>query len=163
MDGPMSQVPKKRLTKRFRAGVGAVILNKKGQVLAFERQDVPGAWQLPQGGLELGESVEQALYREIREETGLLRRHLRKTFEAPVWIGYEYPSGDTGNKKGRGQVHKWFFLEIVGAEGAIDVHPGGEFTAWRWCKLSELIDSVPSFRREVYIELVRMAARKDFK
>ena len=151
---------KKRLTKRFRAGVGAVILNKKGQVLAFERKDVPGAWQLPQGGLELGETVEQALFREIREETGLLRRHLRKKFEAPFWMGYEYPSGNTGNKKGRGQVHKWFFLELVGHERAIDVHPGGEFSAWRWCRLSELVDTVPSFRRGVYLELVRMAAQK---
>jgi putative (di)nucleoside polyphosphate hydrolase len=156
------QLAKKRLTKRFRAGVGAVILNKKGQVLAFERRDVPGAWQLPQGGLELGETVERALYREIREETGLLRRHLRKKFEAPVWIGYEYPSAATGTKKGRGQVHKWFFLELVGHERAIDVKPGGEFTAWRWCHLSELVDLVPSFRRSVYLELVRLAARKDF-
>ena len=146
---------KQRLTKRFRAGVGAVILNKKGQALAFERNGVPGAWQLPQGGLELGETVEQALFREIREETGLSRRHLRKKFEAPFWIGYEYPSAAHGTKKGRGQVHKWFFLELVGDERAIDVTPGGEFTAWRWCTLSDLVDMVPPFRRGVYRELVR--------
>jgi len=153
---------KKRLTKRFRAGVGAVIQNKKGQVLAFERKDVPGAWQLPQGGLKLGETIERALFREVREETGLLRRHLKKRFEAPVWIGYEYPS-NAGSKKGRGQVHKWFFLELVGHERAIDVKPGGEFKAWRWCTLSSLARSVPPFRRGVYAELVRMAARKDVK
>ena len=150
---------KKRLTKRFRAGVGAVIMNRKGQVLAFERRDAPGAWQLPQGGLELDETVERALFREVREETGLSRRHLRKKFEAPVWLGYEYPSSNTSSKKGRGQVHRWFFLELVGHERSIDVKPGGEFTAWRWCTLSGLVDSVPPFRRGVYRELVRLAAQ----
>ena len=153
---------KKRLTKRFRAGVGAVIMNRKGQVLAFERRDTPGAWQLPQGGLKLGESVERALYREVREETGLLRRHLRKTFEAPFWIGYEFPPG-AGTKKGRGQVHKWFFLTFIGDESAIDLSRCIEFTAWRWCSLQALAKSVPPFRRGVYLELVRLAARKDSK
>ena len=152
---------KRRLTKRFRGGVGAVIRNSKGQVLAFERQDLPGAWQLPQGGLALGETVDRALFREIREETGLSRRHVRKTFEVPFWIGYEYPSAASGTKKGRGQVHKWFFLELVGDERAIDVKPGGEFRAWRWCALSELVDSVAPFRRDVYLELARWAASAD--
>ncbi len=147
--------PKKRLTKRFRGGVGAVIRNSKREVLAFERRDQHGVWRLPQGGLELGESVLDALFREIHEETGLTRRHLKTTLELPFWIGYEYPSADAGTKKGRGQVHKWFFLELRTDDGDVDITPGQEFRAWRWCRLAELIDSVEPFRRPVYLELTR--------
>lgn len=60
----------------FRAGVGAVIIGSDGRVLAFERADTPGAWQLPQGGLEDGEDPLTAVLREIEEEVGLRRERL---------------------------------------------------------------------------------------
>lgn len=144
--------------RRFRAGVGAAIFNTSGQVLALERRDVAGAWQLPQGGLKRGETLDQALFREVREETGLFPRHLEKKFEAPVWMGYELPGDLRSRKTGRGQVHKWFFLALVGDERAIKLKRHGEFKAWRWSDLADLAGSVVEFRRTVYLELVRMAA-----
>lgn len=147
--------------KRFRAGVGAVIVNSSGQVLALERRDVAGAWQLPQGGVKRGETLDRALFREVREETGLYARHLAKTFEVPVWMGYELPRDLRSRKIGRGQVHKWFFLRLVGDERAIKLKRNGEFKAWRWCDFAELTASVIEFRRPVYVELVRIAAGQD--
>jgi len=149
-----------RGAKRFRAGVGAVTFNGSGQVLALERRDVAGAWQLPQGGLKRSEMPDQALFREIREETGLLPRHLEKKFEAPVWMGYELPADLRSKKTGRGQVHKWVFLELVGDERGIKLKRNGEFKAWRWCDLADLADSVVEFRRAIYLELVLMAAAR---
>src|SRR5437667_7431009 len=113
--------------ERFRAGVGAVIYKAGGSVLVLERSDLPGSWQFPQGGLHAGETVEDALYREIREETGLTKEQLRQSFEVPMWIGYELPEEMRRKKTGRGQVHRWFFLELIGPDSAITLGESGEF------------------------------------
>ncbi|OGW17937.1 MAG: hypothetical protein A3G93_08985 [Nitrospinae bacterium RIFCSPLOWO2_12_FULL_45_22] len=147
-------------TESFRAGVGAVIYKADWLVLAFERSDRSGSWQLPQGGVEHRETLEQALFREIREETGLTRDHLTICLEVPTWMGYELPLDARSEKTGRGQIHKWFFLEFVGNEAAINLKAGGEFRAWRWSDLRELADSAVEFRRPVYSQLVAVAAAK---
>ena len=132
----------------FRANVVAVVTNDKGRVMAFERSDVPGSWQLPQGGMDAGETPEEAAWRERGEETGLTKDDVDLVDEFPDWTAYELPSGP--RKNGRiGQVQRWFTFKVKHA----DVEPipdGVEFTDWMWVKREWLVDEVVEFRRRSY-------------
>ena len=75
----------------FRAGVGAAIVNRGGFVLALERADIPGAWQLPQGGLQASESPLHAVFREVQEETGIPKGELELLDTYPEPLAYELP------------------------------------------------------------------------
>src|SRR5262249_45679998 len=98
----------------FRAGVGAVFANERGDVLACERRDIAGAWQFPQGGLKDGEAPIEAVRREILEETGITRDHLRLMTECPDLLVYELPPSAWSRKTGRGQVQRWFMFAYQG-------------------------------------------------
>lgn len=145
--GPVSKVS-------FRAGVVAVISRSDGQVLAFERADVPGAWQLPQGGLDEGETAEQAAWREMAEETGLTRAQVELVAEGPEWIAYELPADARTPKTGLGQVQRWFHFRVVddAIEPTVD---GDEFVAWKWVDTTWLIDNVVAWRRQSYRQGLR--------
>jgi putative (di)nucleoside polyphosphate hydrolase len=136
----------------FRAGVVAVVRRSDGQVLAFERADAPGAWQLPQGGIETGETPEQAAWRELREETGLGRRDVRLVEQPPAWTIYEWPL-DMRQSERIGQAHRWFFFEPL--DGDVVPSPdGSEFSAWRWMNATDLIDCVVEFRKGPYAQVL---------
>ncbi|MFW6089679.1 MAG: NUDIX domain-containing protein, partial [Gemmatimonadota bacterium] len=92
----------------FRAGVGALIVDGSGRVLACERADVPGAWQLPQGGLRSGEDPLEGALREVEEETGVARGELELLDRHPEPLVYELPPEARSPKTGRGQVQYWF-------------------------------------------------------
>jgi putative (di)nucleoside polyphosphate hydrolase len=141
----------------FRAGVGAVIYRADGRVLAFERRKIRGAWQFPQGGLKKGETPEDALFREVEEETGLSRSRFGKVTEVPSWLGYELPADARRKKTGRGQVHKWFLLEFTGQEKDIRVQDSKEFVAWRWTSIDDVAEHVVAFRKPVYEHLAKIA------
>ena len=137
----------------FRASVGAVIVDDKGNLLAFQRaRTVEHAWQLPQGGLELCETPPTAVLREIREETGIAPESLTLVAEAPEWLAYELPEEKRSAKTGRGQVQKWYLFRFVGSDK--DIQPDGEeFLAWRWMTSDQLLKSAVAFRRPVYMRL----------
>ena len=144
----------------FRAGVGAAIVNDTGQVLACERTDVPGAWQLPQGGLKERESVVEAVFREVREETGIRKRDLEQLDSYPQPLAYELPPEAWSAKTGRGQVNYWFLLRVRDAGIAIDLDTGGEFRAWRWMSFEELLRVSADFRRPVYQQIFERFRRR---
>jgi putative (di)nucleoside polyphosphate hydrolase len=137
----------------FRAGAGAIITNQEGFVLALERASIPGAWQLPQGGLEVGEEPLQAVVREIREETGILPAELELIGTYPEPLAYELPPAARSPKTGRGQVQHWFLFKLKGSNDAIRLSRGSEFRAWRWMPFQQLADQVVEFRRPVYRRL----------
>jgi len=151
-------MPKKRGKKdraqTFRAGVGAVILNDDGKVLGLERKDIPGAWQLAQGGLGENETPEQAVKREIREETGIEASDLELVASTPRWLAYELPDKARSKKIGRGQVQRWFLFRFRGSDEAITLGDQKEFKAWKWIGMDELTSIVVSFKQPVYQELV---------
>lgn len=136
----------------FRAGVGAMVISGKGEVLAFERAGIPGAWQLPQGGLEAGEAPRECALRELEEETGLTREDVAPLGETAGWLAYELPREMRGRRHGRGQVQKWFLFRLTGPETAIDLNrqEPPEFRAWTWMDFDELIERTVEFRWPVY-------------
>lgn len=134
----------------FRAGVVAVVRRADGKVLAFERSDLSGEWQLPQGGLEAGENFRTAAWRELEEETGLTKRDVRLVDEYDGFTAYAWPKSMRRNDR-LGQVHRWFFFEPTGADTDLVPRPdGSEFTAWTWMLPAELIERVVEFRKGPY-------------
>ncbi|MFM2072038.1 MAG: hypothetical protein RLZZ623_2301 [Actinomycetota bacterium] len=127
------------------------------RVMAFERADAPGHWQLPQGGLDAGEDPVDGAWRELSEETGLGPDDVAVLAEFPEWVAYEWTadiiaeSGRDGRR--RGQVQKWFLFDVL--SDAVNPTPdGSEFVAWRWVEPAWLIDHVPEFRRAAYAKVL---------
>jgi putative (di)nucleoside polyphosphate hydrolase len=137
----------------FRAGVGAVILNRSGKVLSLERKDIPGAWQLPQGGLE-DETPLEAAIREVREETGIESNDLQLLSRESRLLAYELPPEARSRKTGRGQVQYWFLFQFTGQDEAITLGDKKEFRDWKWMSMEKLAAKVVSFKQPVYRELV---------
>jgi len=135
----------------FRGNVGAVIIDEVGKVLAFERDDQSGAWQFPQGGLEAGEEPNEAVYREIWEETGIKKASLELLAVHPEWLAYEIPA-ELRKGGARGQVQKWFLFRFHGNENEIDLLNAveTEFKAWKWTTIQDLIKEIFHFRWPTY-------------
>ena len=140
-------------TLTFRAGVGAVILNKGGLVLGLERKDIPGAWQLPQGGLDEDESPLEAVKREVLEETGIENSYLELLATVPRWLAYELPESARTKNIGRGQVQQWFLFRFRGPDEAITLGDKKEFRAWKWITMEKLTSKIVSFKQPLYQDL----------
>ncbi len=138
----------------FRAGVVIVVRRTDtGEVLAFERADTPGAWQLPQGGLHDGETPLQGAWRELSEETGLAEGDVEFVEEHPEWLVYEWPLELRRAKGGIhhriGQVQRWFIFHALRPD-IMPTPDGREFVAWQWVTPQWLIDNVAPWRRNPY-------------
>jgi putative (di)nucleoside polyphosphate hydrolase len=134
----------------FRAGVGIVVTDGAGRVLALERADQPGAWQFPQGGLEAGEEPKDAALRELREESGLSPGDVQLVDELDEWLVYELPPANRSSKTGRGQAQRWFRFAARADGGQLQTRPGTEARRLRWMPFAELLDGVVEFRRQTY-------------
>jgi putative (di)nucleoside polyphosphate hydrolase len=143
----------------FRAGAGAVICDARGCVLVLERADVPGAWQLPQGGLGSGEEPLAAALREATEETGIPAEALELLAAYPEPLAYELPPHARSEKTGRGQVQYWFYFRPRAPSVEPRLPEGGEFRAWRWQPFAAVVAEVVAFRRPVYARLERYHRR----
>src|SRR5690606_11604174 len=138
----------------YRPNVGIVLVNQRNEVFWGKRAR-EHSWQFPQGGIKRGESPEEAMYRELHEEVGLLRDHVRIIGRTREWLRYDVPTHWVRREwRGhyRGQKQIWFLLRLVGRDTDIDLrastHP--EFDAWRWHDYWIPLESVIDFKREVY-------------
>jgi len=135
----------------FRAGVGACLMNDRGEVLIMRRVDVTNAWQMPQGGINAGETTEQALVREVAEETGLIEDEYRINVSTG-WLAYELPKSAWQAKTGRGQTQKWFQCLV---DSGIEIKPDqNEFDSYRWVTPDEVISLAADFRKEMYTAII---------
>lgn len=134
--------------QHFRANVATIVVDSGGRVMAFERSDFPGEWQLPQGGIDDDESPLEAAWRELEEETGLTDAHVELVAEFPEWTAYTYPDGSrTGGCLG--QVQRWFTFEVLDDE--VEPRPDGiEFVDWKWVEPQWIADNTVAFRRAAY-------------
>src|SRR5918996_3894955 len=144
----------KRPAKYFRAGVGAVITDGNGKILALERSDFRGAWQLPQGGLKRSETTLQAVIREIDEETGVKHGSLKLLSRYPELLVYELPAKVQSKRTGMGQVQQWFFFTLKKPpEKKVKPPKKGEFRAARWVPFTRIVSGAAKFRQPVYKKL----------
>ena len=142
----------------YRKGVGAVLLNREGKAFTARRIDTPGeAWQLPQGGIEEGESPRHAVLRELAEETGATKAEI--IAESATWFSYDLPH-DLRDKvwsgRYRGQEQLWFALRFFGGDGDFDLEAGDdpEFCQWKWAPLVDLPLQIVPFKRRMYERIV---------
>lgn len=136
----------------YRRGVGIVLLNRDGRIFVGERLDTPGAWQMPQGGIDKGEDPAAAAFRELEEETGV--REATMLAQTDGWLRYDLPDDVRGKVwKGRytGQAQKWFAMRFDGRDGDIDI--GGdhaEFSAWKWAEPDQVMATIVAFKKPLY-------------
>ncbi|GAB3476132.1 RNA pyrophosphohydrolase [Polaromonas eurypsychrophila] len=153
----------------FRPNVGIILLNQRSQVFWGKRIRTH-SWQFPQGGIDRGENPEQAMFRELHEEVGLMPQHVQVLARTRDWLRYEVPDrfirrDARGHYKGQKQI--WFLLQLVGHDWDLNLratdHP--EFDAWRWNDYWVPLDVVVEFKRGVYemalTELSRFVPRVD--
>jgi putative (di)nucleoside polyphosphate hydrolase len=138
----------------FRAGAGAMIVNADGHVLAIERADIAGAWQLPQGGLNAAEEPLRGAYREIAEETGIQEDDLKFLKACPELLVYELPPEARSKKTGRGQVLYWFLFRFRGDPQQAALR-NSETRGWRWMPFQRVINGVTTFRKPMYKRLAQ--------
>ncbi|MBV7314245.1 RNA pyrophosphohydrolase [Shewanella sp. NIFS-20-20] len=143
----------------FRANVGIIICNKFGQVM-WARRYGQHSWQFPQGGVDDGESAEEAMYRELYEEVGLRPEHVQILCSSRSWLRYRLPKRlvrQDSKPMCIGQKQKWFLLQLKSQESAINLNSSGhpEFDDWRWVNYWYPVRQVVSFKREVYRKVMK--------
>ena len=141
-------------SKGYRSNVGIILCNTQGHVFWAKRSRV-NSWQFPQGGMEDGEGPEQAMYRELLEETGLEASHVQIIGRTRYWLKYRLPEKYIRRHSLPiciGQKQIWFLLKLVGddANVILDRHNKPEFDDWQWVEYWEPLKSVVFFKRKVY-------------
>lgn len=142
----------------MRDGVGAIILNNENKVFVGKRKDNPfNNWQMPQGGVDHGESYLAAMKREIFEETSI--KNLEVLKEIDGFFEYELPKNLVGiiwKGKYRGQKQKWFISRFIGSENEINLKTSNpEFIEWKWIFPNELPEVIVDFKKDMYINLLK--------
>ena len=147
----------------MRNGVGVIVLNNQNKVFVGKRKDNPvDRWQMPQGGVDIGESYLSAMKRELYEETNIKSIKILK--EINGFFEYELPKNLVGiiwKGKFRGQKQKWFITRFIGDENEINLQTKNpEFIEWKWIIPDDLPKTIVDFKKKMYDELLEIL--KDF-
>jgi len=147
----------------YRNSAGVCLFNKEGKVLIAERSDSPGSWQFPQGGIQIDEDPDLAVFREMKEEIGT--DNAKIIGRVPEKLRYEFPDYIPGRHalfkgKYRGQEQIWFAMLFLGKDSEINLDASldpepAEFTAWRWAELPEILDLIVAFKRPIYTHVIK--------
>jgi putative (di)nucleoside polyphosphate hydrolase len=137
----------------YRLGVGMMIVNQCNQIFVGKRIDTKiEAWQMPQGGIDLGETPSRAVLREMEEEIGSSSGSI--VAESKNWYSYDLPKfliPKLWNGSYKGQKQKWFLIEFTGSDSDINLHTEHpEFEDWRWVEIDALDDIIIPFKKRLY-------------
>jgi len=137
----------------FRPNVGIIVCNRDGSLL-WARRIGQSSWQFPQGGIKRDEAPEQALYRELEEEVGLLPDHVEILGRTQDWLRYRLPKRYTRRRRSAcvGQKQIWFMLQLIAEDRQIrlDLNAVPEFDHWQWVDYQTPVNEIIDFKREVY-------------
>lgn len=144
----------------YRPGVGAMIVNADRHVFVGQRIDSAlDAWQMPQGGVDDGETPDDAVLREVEEETGIASHLLQFVASSRQPYDYDLPADLVGNLWGgrfRGQRQRWFLLRFNGSDKDVNIATHQpEFSQWRWVEPDRLVDLIVPFKRDLYTAIVQ--------
>ncbi len=142
----------------YRPCVGIFLLNSTDQVFAGRRIDSRAeAWQMPQGGIDLGETPIDACLREMQEEIGCNKADL--LCEHREWLNYDIPlplADRLWHGQYKGQKQKWMALRFTGHDADIDINTEiPEFCEWQWLEPATLVELAVPFKRDVYERVLR--------
>lgn len=147
------------IIKKYRPCVGIALFNDHGEVFVGQRIDTPGAWQMPQGGIDPDEDIKCAALREMKEEIGTDKAEIIRI--APQKICYDLPEElalKIWDGQYKGQEQTWVALRFTGADKDIklDSFDYPEFESWRWLSLKQAIDAIVPFKRDTYKQVADM-------
>tara|TARA_B100002052_G_C15862627_1_gene590854 strand:- start:734 stop:1204 length:471 start_codon:yes stop_codon:yes gene_type:complete len=142
----------------LRTGVGIAVLNENNKVFVGKRIDNPvDKWQMPQGGVDPGETFVSAMKRELSEETNI--KNIKILKELDYWLEYELPPDLVGiiwRGKYRGQKQKWFIARFLGKDSEVNLKTKKpEFVDWKWLDVEELPNVIVDFKKDVYKKLLK--------
>ncbi|MEX0809514.1 MAG: RNA pyrophosphohydrolase [Dongiaceae bacterium] len=145
------------MSELYRPCVGIMLLNRANEVLVAQRLDMTSnAWQMPQGGIDRGETPIRAAWREMREEIGTDKASLLA--ESRRWLRYDLPDNLASTLWGgrfRGQEQKWFAFRFEGEDSDIDIATRRpEFSCWKWVTMTELPAVIVPFKQQLYRDIV---------
>jgi putative (di)nucleoside polyphosphate hydrolase len=147
----------------YRPAVGVMLINPERKVWVGQRLDSSlEAWQMPQGGLDPGETPLEGAYRELEEETGIRRDLVELVDQAKEELTYDLPEdliGKVWKEPWRGQRQTWFLMRYLGEDKDVNIAtPDPEFRAWKWAEPRELPAMIVPFKKKLYEDLVEVFA-----
>ena len=144
----------------YRENVGIMLVNCQNMVFVGQRLDNhQDAWQMPQGGIDPGENAEDAAFRELKEETGVIKDFAQIEAVSKDWITYDLPVElipSLWQGRYRGQKQKWFLMRFCGSDEQVNIATSNpEFTTWKWLAISELEKNIVDFKKAVYRKVIK--------
>lgn len=141
----------------YRPSVGILLMNHNKEIFIAQRRDfAQDAWQLPQGGIDEGETPLEAGFREMKEEIGTDNAEFLA--ESQDWHNYDFPQfliPRLWKGQYRGQRQKWLLFKFLGNDSEINIetnHP--EFSQWRWAKAEDVVSLAVHFKRSIYNKII---------
>ena len=143
----------------YRPAVGVMLVNPERKVWVGQRLDSTlEAWQMPQGGLDPGESPREGALRELQEETGIAPALVEIVAQASQELTYDLPEdliGKVWKEKWRGQRQTWFLARFLGSDSDVRIDtPDPEFRAWKWAEPEDLPALIVPFKRDLYRQVL---------
>ena len=144
----------------YRENVGIMLVNYQNMVFVGQRRDNhQDAWQMPQGGIDPGENAEDAAFRELKEETGVIKDFAQIEAVSKDWITYDLPVElipSLWQGRYRGQKQKWFLMRFCGSDEQVNIATSNpEFATWKWLAISELEKNIVDFKKAVYRKVIK--------